>query len=118
MLRLLFLSLAASTALAEDWPQFMFNAAHSGNAAQIDLDVEKLGLQGAVAMTDGIYTSPVVASGKVYVVDGSGCAACFDAKTLQGLWRFQSKGGKQNVNNVSSPAIAGKHLHFGSTAGF
>lgn len=118
MLRLLFLSLAASTALAEDWPQFMFNAAHSGNAAQIDLDVEKLGLQGAVAMTDGIYTSPVVASGKVYVVDGSGCAACFDAKTLQGLWRFQSKGGKQNVNNVSSPAIAGKHLHFGTTAGF
>jgi outer membrane protein assembly factor BamB len=108
-------SLAAS---AEDWPQFMFNAAHSGNAAEIDLDVEKLGLQGAVAMTDGIYTSPVVASGKVYVVDGSGCAACFEAKTLKELWRFQSKGGKQNVNNVSSPAIAGKWLHFGTTAGF
>lgn len=105
-------------ASAEDWPQFMFNAAHSGNAAQIDLDVEKLDLQGAVAMTDGIYTSPVVASGKVYVVDGSGCAACFDAKTLKELWRFQSKGGKQNVNNVSSPAIAGKWLHFGTTAGF
>ncbi|WP_395716735.1 PQQ-binding-like beta-propeller repeat protein [Prosthecobacter sp.] len=104
-------------ASAEDWPQFMFNAAHSGNAAQIDLDVEKLGLQGAVAMTDGIYTSPVVASEKVYVVDGSGCAACFDAKTLKELWRFQSKGGKQNVNNVSSPAIAGKWLHFGTTAG-
>ncbi len=105
-------------ASAEDWPQFMYNAAHSGNAAQIDLDVEKLDLQGAVAMTDGIYTSPVVASGKVYVVDGSGCAACFDAKTLKELWRFQSKGGKQNVNNVSSPAIAGKWLHFGTTAGF
>jgi outer membrane protein assembly factor BamB len=107
----------ATAALAEDWPQFMFNAAHSGNAAQIDLDVDKLGLQGAVAMTDGIYTSPVVAGGKVYVVDGSGCAACFDAATLKEVWRFQSKGGKQNVNNVSSPAIAGKHLHFGTTAG-
>jgi len=117
----LFLPLAIVVSLnasAEDWPQFMFNAAHSGNAAQIDLEVEKLGLQGAVAMTDGIYTSPVVASGKVYVVDGSGCAACFDAKTLKELWRFQSKGGKQNVNNVSSPAIAGKWLHFGTTAGF
>jgi outer membrane protein assembly factor BamB len=116
----LFLPLAllfSLNASAEDWPQFMFNAAHSGNAAQIDLDVEKLGLQGAVAMTDGIYTSPVVASGKVYVVDGSGCAACFDAKTLKEVWRFQSKGGKQNVNNVSSPAIAGKWLHFGTTAG-
>ncbi len=107
----------AIPALAEDWPQFMFNAAHSGNAAQIDLDVEKLGLQGAVAMTDGIYTSPVVAGGKVYVVDGSGCAACFDAATLKEVWRFQSKGGKQNVNNVSSPAVAGKYLHFGTTAG-
>ena len=53
----------AAPAIAEDWPQFMFNAAHSGNAPEIDLDVEKLGLQGAVAMTDGIYTSPVVASG-------------------------------------------------------
>jgi outer membrane protein assembly factor BamB len=38
-------------------------------------------------------------------------------KTLKELWRFQSKGGKQNVNNVSSPAIAGKWLHFGTTAG-
>lgn len=116
----LFLPFALVFALhasAEDWPQFMFNSAHSGNAPEIDLDVEKLGLQGAVAMTDGIYTSPVVASGKVYVVDGSGCAACFDASTLKEVWRFQSKGGKQNVNNVSSPAIVGKYLHFGTTAG-
>jgi outer membrane protein assembly factor BamB len=116
MLRLTLLFLA-TTVLAEDWPQFMFNAAHSGNAAAVDLDVEKLGLQGAVAMTDGIYTSPVVAGGRVYVVDGSGCAACFDAATLKEVWRFQSKGGKQNVNNVSSPAIAGKWLHFGTSAG-
>ncbi|MCF7784599.1 MAG: PQQ-like beta-propeller repeat protein [Prosthecobacter sp.] len=102
---------------AEDWPQFMFNSAHSGNAAEIDLDVDKFGLRGEVAMTDGIYTSPVVAGGKVYVVDGSGCAACFDAATLREVWRFQSKGGKQNVNNVSSPAVVGKYLHFGTTAG-
>jgi len=104
-------------AAAEDWPQFMFNSAHSGNAADRDLDVSNLGLQGAVAMTDGIYTSPVVAGGKVYVVDGSGCAACFDAASLKEVWRFQSKGGKQNVNNVSSPAIVGQYLHFGTTAG-
>ncbi|MCX6857318.1 MAG: hypothetical protein NTV80_20710 [Verrucomicrobia bacterium] len=71
---LLWLTLAAPS-FAEDWPQFMFNSAHSGNAVDRDLDVSNLGLQGAVAMTDGIYTSPVVAGGKVYVVDGSGCAA-------------------------------------------
>lgn len=104
-------------ASAEDWPQFMFNAAHSGNAADRDLDPAKLGLEGSARMTDGIYTSPVVSGGRVYALDGSGCAACFEAATLKEIWRFQSKGGKQNVNNVSSPAIAGKHLHFGTTAG-
>lgn len=116
MLRLTLLFLATA-ALAEDWPQFMFNSAHSGNAADRDIDVEHLGLQGAVAMSDGIYTSPVVADGKVFVLDGSGLCACFDAATLKEVWRFQSKGGKQNVNNVSSPAIVGKYLHFGTTAG-
>jgi outer membrane protein assembly factor BamB len=95
----------------------MFNSAHSGNAADRDIDVEHLGLQGAVAMSDGIYTSPVVADGKVFVVDGSGLCACFDAATLKEVWKFQSKGGKQNVNNVSSPAIVGKYLHLGTTAG-
>ncbi len=107
----------ATSALAEDWPQFMFNSAHSGNAADRDIDVEHLGLQGAVAMSDGIYTSPVVADGKVFVVDGSGLCACFDAATLKEVWQFQSKGGKQNVNNVSSPAIVAQYLHFGTTAG-
>ncbi|MBX7208091.1 MAG: PQQ-binding-like beta-propeller repeat protein [Verrucomicrobiaceae bacterium] len=114
---LLALLLVSSVALAEDWPQFMFNSAHSGNAADRDIDVEHLGLQDAVAMSDGIYTSPVVADGKVFVVDGSGVAACFETATLKEVWRFQSKGGKQNVNNVSSPAIVGKYLHFGTTAG-
>jgi len=104
-------------ASAEDWPQFMFNSAHSGNAAARDIDAEKLRLQGTLSMTDGIYTSPVIAEGKVYVVDGSGYAACFDAATLKEVWHFQSKGGKQNVNNVSSPAIVGRHLHFGTAAG-
>ena len=70
---LLILCVTCSVAArAEDWPQFMFNSAHSGNAADRDIDVEHLGLQGAVAMSDGIYTSPVVAEGKVFVVDGSG----------------------------------------------
>ena len=81
-LSLLALILVATSALAEDWPQFMYNSAHSGNAADRDIDVANLGLQGAVAMSDGIYTSPVVADGKVFVVDGSGLCACFDAATL------------------------------------
>ena len=107
----------ALQASAEDWPQFMLNAAHSGNAADREIMADKIGLQGTITLTDGIYTSPVVADGKVYVVDGSGHVACFDAETLKEVWHFESKGGKQNVNNVSSPAVAGKYLHFGTTAG-
>jgi outer membrane protein assembly factor BamB len=115
---LLSLVLAASSACAEDWPQFQFDARHSGNAEERTIVPDELGLQGAVALSDAIYTSPVVADGKVYVVDGAGVAWCLDAQSLKVLWKYASKGGAQNCNNVSSPAIAGRFLHFGTTAGF
>jgi hypothetical protein len=113
----LLLALGSSFALAEDWPQFQFNARHSGNAPTHELASEPLGLQAALPMSDGLYTSPVVADGHVYVLDGSGQVRCFDVATLTPRWTFQSQGGAQNVNNISSPAIAGRYLHFGTTAG-
>jgi len=109
--------LAAVPAAAEDWVQFQFDARHSGNAADRKIALDGLGLEGAVALSDGIYTAPVVADGKVYAVDGSGVAWCLDAASLKVLWKFASKGGPPNCNNVSSPVIAGKYLHFGTTAG-
>lgn len=109
--------LATSALNAEDWPQFQFDAGHSGNASDRTVDAASLGLVGAVPLSDGIYTSPVVADGKIYVVDGSGAAFCIDAKSLKVDWKFESAGGAQNSNNVSSPAIAGDYLHFGTTAG-
>ena len=108
---------SALTAVAEDWPQMQFDAGHSGNAVDRAIEPAKLGLAATAATSDGIYTSPVVAAGKVYVVDGAGTAWCFDAKTLATVWKFDSKGGAQNCNNVSSPVIAGDKLHFGTTAG-
>jgi len=76
-----------------------------------------LGLVGAAACTDAVFTAPVVADGRVYVVDGSGVAFCFDANTLAPIWKFASHGGPANCNNVSSPALAGRYLHFGTMAG-
>lgn len=108
----------AASGLADDWPQFMYDARHSGNAPGHEVAAAELGLAGVVALSDGIYTSPVVADGNVYVLDGSGLAWCLDAGTLQVRWQFQSKGGPQNVNNVSSPAVAGGYLHFGTTSGY
>ncbi len=50
-------------------------------------------------------------------MDGAGAAFCIDAATLDVLWKFQTPGGKANCNNISSPAIAGRYLHFGTMSG-
>lgn len=118
MLRVtLFLLLICSTVTAEDWPQFQFDPGHSGNASDRVIDRDGLGLLGALPLSDAIFTSPVVAEGKIYVVDGSGAAFCIDAETLEVDWKFQSKGGAQNCNNVSSPAVIDDFLHFGTSIG-
>lgn len=102
---------------AEDWLQYKFDSGHSGNAADRDVQTP-LSLVAAVPLGDGVYASPVIADGKVYVVDGAGTAFCFDAKTLKPVWRTPTRGGADNCNNVSSPAIAGKFIHFGTMSGW
>ncbi len=117
ILLLFFGSLSPSPADGEAWPQFKFDSRHSGNAPDRAVDVDSLGLLGAVPLTDGIYTSPVIADGRVYVVDGSGVAFCIDAESLEVVWKVATTGGASNCNNVSSPAILGNYLHFGTMAG-
>ena len=101
---------------AEDWVQYKFDSRHSGNAADRNVS-QPLGLVGAVPLTDAIFTAPVVAGGRVFIVDGSGTAFCIDAATARVVWRSETRGGKANCCNVSSPAIAGQYLHFGTMAG-
>jgi outer membrane protein assembly factor BamB len=100
----------------ESWLQFKYDCRHSGNVPDRDVTTP-LGLIGAASLTDAVFTSPVVSEGHVYVVDGSGVAFCIDAKTLRLIWKFETPGGKANCNNVSSPAIVGDYLHFGTMAG-
>jgi outer membrane protein assembly factor BamB len=101
----------------EDWPQFKHDARHSGNVPARDV-AGSLGLVGAVPLTDAIFTSPVVADGTIYAVDGSGVAFAIDGKTLAVAWKTPTRGGAGNCNNVSSPAVVGKYLHFGTMAGY
>ena len=109
--------LSAATAPAgEEWRQFKGDCRHSGNVADREVSTP-LGLVGAVPLTDAVFTAPAVANGRVYAVDGSGVAFCIDARTLGVLWRFASRGGRGNCNNVSSPALVGGTLHFGTMAG-
>ena len=107
------LSVAGS---AEDWLQFQFDARRSGDAAQRSVSTP-LGLVAAVPLGDAIFTAPAVADGRVYVVDGAGTAWCLDAATLQTVWTRPTPGGAANCNNLSSPAVVGAYLHFGTTAG-
>ena len=106
-----------ASAAGEEWLQFKYDARHSGDVAERSV-ATSLGLVGAVPLTDGIYTSPVIADGRIYVVDGSGVAFCIDAKSLKVVWKVATQGGAENCNNVSSPAIVGPYLHFGTMAGF
>ncbi len=102
---------------SESWLQLQGDSRRSGNAPHIDLP-DQLGLVGAIALTDGIYTTPVVTEGMVYVVDGSGVVFAIDATSLEVKWKFATRGGAGNCNNVSSPAIIGNYLHLGTMAGY
>lgn len=108
----------ATAALAGDqWPQLQGGPLRSGNAPQAEITAP-LGLVGAVGLTDGIYAAPAVADGTAYVVDGSGVVFAIDTATLAVRWKFATRGGRGNCNNVSSPAVAGRYLHLGTMAGY
>jgi outer membrane protein assembly factor BamB len=117
-LPVVFLLLAAAVVAraGECWPQFKYDAEHSGDVPDRTVEVP-LGLVGAAPCSDAIFTAPVVADGRVYVVDGSGVAFCFEAASLDLVWKRTTDGGPANCSNVSSPAIADGHLHFGTMAG-
>ncbi len=111
------IAFALALALAQDWPQLKGDGRRSGDVPDRALALP-LGLAGALPLTDGVYASPAAAGGTVYVVDGSGVVFAIDAATLQVRWKTATRGGAGNVNNVSSPAVAGPYLHVGTMAGF
>lgn len=111
------LLLSFAVRASDDWPQLQGSALRSGNAAGAAIKTP-LGLAGAVPLTDGLYAAPVVADGKVFVIDGSGVVSAIDAQTLKVLWRFATRGGAGNCNNVAAPAVIGKYVHVGTTAGY
>jgi outer membrane protein assembly factor BamB len=102
---------------SNDWPQLQGDALRSGNAADVSLQTP-LVLLAAVPLTDGVYAAPVVAGGKAFVLDGSGVVTAIDTATNKVVWRFVTRGGPGNCNNVAAPAAIGKYLHVGTTAGY
>jgi len=116
LLTIVFLVSTTAATAAQDWTQLKYDCRHSGNVADRIVS-DSLGLVGAIPLTDAILTAPVVSDGRVYAVDASGTAFCIDISSLRILWKFDGNASKTNCNNVSSPAIAGNYLHFGTMAG-
>src|SRR5262245_4531538 len=104
-----FTASASLVLAADDWPQLLGDALRSGNAPAASVQLP-LSLAAALPLTDGIYAAPVVSGGKLIAIDGSGVVFAFDAATLQPLWKFATKGGAGNCNNVAAPAVIGKYV--------
>ena len=113
---ILSLTPAAIATAEENWLQSKNDCRHSGNVPDRSVTTP-LGLLGEIPLTDAVFTAPVVSDGRAYVVDGSGVAFCINVSTLEILWKLETGTDKYNCNNVSSPAIAGRYLHFGTMAG-
>jgi outer membrane protein assembly factor BamB len=117
-LLLVWFALLLSTAVCgESWHQYQGNALRSGHIASAELP-ESISLLASIETTDAILASPAIEGDWIYVVDASGVAHGVDAKSFQTKWTFTSRGGTGNCNNVSSPAIVGDCLHFGTMAGY
>ncbi|MCA8985121.1 MAG: PQQ-binding-like beta-propeller repeat protein [Planctomycetaceae bacterium] len=102
---------------ADAWPQLQGNAQRSGDAAEGVLP-KSLGLIAAVPCSDAIYAAPVVGAGRIFVVDGSGVVWAIDKETHAVVWKFATRGGAGNCNNVAAPALVGDYLHVGTMAGY
>jgi len=108
--------IATAPTFAADWPQFMRNAQHTGDAAAEALQFP-LGLATAVALDDAVTTSPAVVAGKVYVVDQMGTAYAIDPVANRILWKVSPDGAGAMGANSSSPAVHQGRMIFATTAG-
>ncbi len=110
------LALAALVAPQEEWLQSRFDSRRSGHAPGRRVESAP-GLLAAIPLGEAVFTTPAVAGDRAYVVDGAGAATCIDTRTFGVRWRTETRGGRANCNNLSSPALAGRYLHFGTAAG-
>jgi outer membrane protein assembly factor BamB len=109
-------ALLLSPVSAADWPQFMRQADHTGDAAEEELHLP-VGLAAQVKLSDAVLTSPAVVAGRAYVVDQMGTAYCIDPVAQKIVWQVSPDGAAAMGSNTSSPCVANGRVYFGTTAG-
>ncbi|MCA9060695.1 MAG: PQQ-binding-like beta-propeller repeat protein, partial [Planctomycetaceae bacterium] len=106
-----------TASVSADWNQLQGNAQRSGDASAAEI-ASDVGLLAAIPTTDAIQAAPVVADGRIFVIDGSGVIFAIDALSHEVVWKHATRGGTGNCNNVAAPAVAGEYLHIGTMAGY
>lgn len=101
---------------AADWPQFMRDSAHTGDAAGESLKLP-LGLVAQIKLDDAVMTSVAVIDGRAYVVDQMGTAYCLDPLGNRIVWKSAPDGKGAMGFNTSSPCVVKGRMYFGTTAG-
>jgi outer membrane protein assembly factor BamB len=101
---------------AADWPQFMLDAAHTGDAADEALRLP-LGLVAQVPLEDAVMTSAAIVDGRAYVVDQMGTAYAIDPRAGKIVWKAAPDGPRAMGSNTSSPCVANGRVYYGTTAG-
>src|SRR5262245_16007869 len=116
VLAFLFVAGCGIGARASDWPQYMRDAQHSGNAAEEALAMP-LGLTAQVRLDDMILSSPAVVGDQAFVVDQMGTAYCIDWRKGQLVWKTAPEGDRAMGSNTSSACVVKGRVYYGTTAG-
>ncbi len=107
LLAALMILILAQAAQAGDWPMFRHDAAHTGVA---DEAVEPpLELLWTFEIEEGVYSSPAVLDGFIYVGSYDNYTYALDASNGNEKWQYETGG-----IISSSPAVSGGMVYIGS----
>lgn len=99
-------SAADAPRLAPNWSQGEFDAAHTAYNTREQVlspqNVGRLTLAWSVPIPGGIWASPIVSDGRVFLGDGEGAMHAFDAATGRELWSNSAEPGAFFVDSAAS----------------
>nr|WP_250864792.1 PQQ-binding-like beta-propeller repeat protein [Halorientalis regularis] len=92
-----------------DWPQYQYDTANTGHAPNTTGPTQNIGGQWRFQTGAGVYSSPAVVDGTVYVGSDDTSVYALSASDGSEQWRFQTDG-----QVASSPAVVDGTVYVGS----
>ena len=102
----------------ENWDQLKGDALRSGNASEMSR--ANADWPGRGDSVDGRHfrVTGRDAMGRCLSSMARGSSLRSTRRRCKCMWQFATRGGPGNCNNVASPAVVGKYVHVGTTAGY